>query len=101
MAAEQRRKAVLFPGQKRILKQLGENIRLARKRRKLSQQVIRERTGLSRSTIQSIERGAPGVSIGHYLAVLTVLRLDEDLAVVARDDELGRRLQDAALLGRK
>lgn len=93
-----KRSAVIFPKNKKILLALGENIKLARKRRKLTQTLISERTGLSRLTIRNIEKGEPGVSIGHYLVVLSVLGLANDLQNVAKDDELGRKLQDITLL---
>ncbi len=96
--SEKKRKAILFPKQQTILHTLGENIKLARKRRKLTQLQLNERTGISRVTLRKIERGDAGVSIGHYLAVLAVLNLADDLAKVAEDDEFGRRLQDARLL---
>lgn len=95
----ERRKAVLFPKQQKVLLTLGENIKLARKRRQLTQKLISERTGISPITLRRIERGDAGVSIGHYLSVLAALHLAEDLAKVAQDDELGRKLQDAQLLG--
>lgn len=95
----ERRKAILFPKQQKVLHILGENIKLARKRRQLTQKLISERTGISPITLRRIERGDAGVSIGHYLSVLAVLNLAEDLAKVAQDDELGRKLQDAKLLG--
>ena len=97
----ERRKAVVFPRQQQILNVLGENIKLARKRRKLTQQIISDRTGISRVTLRKIENGEPTVSIGHYFSVLGVLGLAEDLAKVAQDDELGRKLQDAKLLSAK
>ena len=82
----------------KILEELGENIKLARLRRKLSTMQVAERAGISRTTLYEIERGKPNVSIGKYALVLTVLGLLEDLAQVAMDDELGRKLQDAKLL---
>ena len=100
-SSPERRKAVIFPRQQQILNVLGENIKLARKRRKLTQQIISDRTGISRVTLRKIENGEPTVSIGHYLSVLGVLSLAEDLAKVAQDDELGRKLQDAKLLSAK
>ena len=54
---------------------------------------------MSRLTIRKIEQGNSKVSIGHYVAVLSVLGLVEDFARVANDDELGRKLQDIKLLG--
>jgi len=92
------RKATLFPKQKNALNVLGENIKLARKRRKLTQKLIAERTGLSRVTLGKIEKGEGSVSIGHYQIVLAVLNLENDFSKVAQDDELGRKIQDAKLL---
>ena len=82
----------------KILKELGENIRLARLRRKLSTIQVAERAGIGRNTLYGIERGKPGVGIGNYAQVLSVLRLESDLLNVAKDDILGRKLQDAKLL---
>ncbi len=96
--AGQTRRAVVFPKNKHVLEQLGENIKLACKRRGYTQVLISERTGLSRLTIRKIEQGDPKVSIGHYVAVLSVLGLVEDFAKVASDDELGRKLQDIKLI---
>ncbi len=81
----------------KILKELGENIKLARLRRKLSTQQVSERAGISRKTLYGIERGQPNVSIGNYARVLSVLGLEDDLLNVAKDDLLGRKLQDAKL----
>lgn len=82
----------------KILKDLGENIRLARLRRKLSTIQVSERAGIGRNTLYDIERGKPGVGIGNYAQVLSVLGLESDLLHVAKDDILGRKLQDAKLL---
>jgi transcriptional regulator with XRE-family HTH domain len=97
----QKRSAIVFPSNQKVLSRLGENIKLARKRRNYTQTLISERTGLSRLTIRKIEHGDAKVSLGHYVAVLSVLGLVEDLAQVASDDELGRKLQDIELLGRQ
>lgn len=94
----ERRKAIVFPNNQDFLTQLGENILLAYKRRNYTQTLLSERTGLSRTTIRKIEQGDPTVSMGHYVAVLGILGLASDLALVAKDDELGRKLQDIALL---
>ena len=84
----------------RILKELGENIKLARLRRKLSTQQVAERAGIGRRTLYDIERGRPNVSIGNYAQVLSVLGLADELLNVAKDDVLGRKLQDAKLVVR-
>lgn len=77
---------------------MGENIKLACKRRGYSQSLIAERTGLSRLTVRKIQQGDSTVSIGHYVAVLSVLGMVDDFARVASDDELGRKLQDIKLM---
>jgi len=92
-----KRSAAVFPKNLKALSLLGENIKLARKRRGYTQLLISERTGLSRLTVRKIERGDPAVSIGHYVAVLSVLGMAEHFATVASDDELGRKLQDIKL----
>jgi len=96
-----KRRAVVFPKNRRILAALGENIKLACKRRGLSQSQIAERTGLSRLTIRNIEQGKPSVSIGHYVLVLGILNLAGDLEKVASDDVLGRKLQDIQLISKR
>jgi len=90
--------AIIFPKYQKVLSQLGENIKLACKRRKFTQTLISERTGLSRNTIRKIFQGDPSVSIGHYTMVLGVLGLVGDFSTIALDDELGRKLQDIELL---
>ncbi|MFZ2864510.1 MAG: helix-turn-helix transcriptional regulator [Ignavibacteriaceae bacterium] len=82
----------------KILKELGENIKLARLRRKLSAEQVAERAGISRKTLYEIERGRTNVIIGNYAQVLSVLGLENDLLNVAKDDLLGRKLQDAKLI---
>lgn len=89
---------MILPKIKRILENLGENIKLARLRRKLSTQQVSERADISRPTLSAIEKGKPNVSIGLYLQVLFVLGLAEDFLKIASEDELGRKLQDAGLM---
>jgi DNA-binding XRE family transcriptional regulator len=91
------KKIVLLPKARKILTEVGENIKLARLRRKLSSQQVAERANIGRTTLYHIENGDPGVSIGAYLQVMMVLRLGEDFLSLAKDDILGRKLQDAKL----
>ncbi len=93
-----KKKIVILPKSKRILVEMGENIKLARLRRKFSSEQIAERANISRPTLASIEKGSPTVSIGSYFLVLKVLGLEQDFLLLAKDDELGRKLQDARII---
>ncbi|WP_108424461.1 helix-turn-helix transcriptional regulator [Flagellimonas amoyensis] len=93
-----RRKQTLFPKHLKILESMGENIKLARKRRKLTTTQVAERADIVRSTLYLIEKGDPSVGIGAYFNVLRVLGLQDDFLKLASDDEFGRKLQDLDLL---
>ena len=93
-----REKYALLPRLTKILEELGEDIKLARLRRKLSAEQVAERAGISRSTLWQIEKGQPNVSMGYYAQVLFVLGLEKNLSIMAADDALGRKLQDAEIL---
>ncbi len=88
---------VLLPKLARILADFGEQIKLARLRRKLSAEQVAERAAIGRTTLVRIEKGDAGVSIGNVLNVLRVLGLEKDFLLLAKDDELGRKIQDADL----
>jgi transcriptional regulator with XRE-family HTH domain len=92
------KKTIILPKHKLILEEMGQNIKLARKRRKLLTTQISERADVSRSTLFLIEQGDEGVSIGNYFNVLRVLGLEMDFLKLASDDILGRKLQDLELL---
>src|SRR5688572_18445036 len=92
-----RRTTTPLPRVGHLLEELGENIRLARLRRRLSAAIVAERAGMSRPTLRAIERGDPRVTMGAVANVLHSLGLEKALALIARDDELGRKLQDADL----
>jgi transcriptional regulator with XRE-family HTH domain len=87
----------LFPSLERLVHGLAERMRLARLRRRLSTTVFAERVGISRDTLHRLEKGDPTIALGTYARALRVLGLDRDLDAVARDDELGRKLQDLPL----
>jgi transcriptional regulator with XRE-family HTH domain len=87
----------ILPRIKRELASLGERLRNARLRRAYSAEIIAQRAGITRKTLGRVEQGDPAVAMGIYVRVLQALGLDTDLGLIARDDELGRRLQDLAL----
>ena len=80
---------------------VGEQIKLARLRRNLSVAQIAERATCSSLTVSRIEKGSPTVSIGIYLRVLYALQLEDDILLIAKYDDLGRRLQDLSLINRR
>ena len=97
-----RKSVAVLPQTQAILEQMGEQIKLARLRRHLSAELVAERAGVSRATVWNVEKGNPSVAIGIYAAVLHALNnMDKDLLLVAKDDELGRKLQDLELTTRK
>ncbi|HPT69825.1 MAG TPA: helix-turn-helix transcriptional regulator [Syntrophomonas sp.] len=95
------KKQILFPKHQQLLEIFGENVKLARKRRKLTTIQVAERANIGRNTLYLIEKGNPGVSIGAVFNVLRVLGLQDDFLKLAADDQLGKKLQDIELLGKK
>lgn len=87
----------LLPSTNERLRQLGERLRLARLRRRLSAKHVAARAGMAPMTLRSVERGGSGVTIGAYLAVMQVLGVDTDLELLVQADPMGHALQDARL----
>jgi transcriptional regulator with XRE-family HTH domain len=88
----------LLPKMQRQLNLMGENIKLARLRRKFTSQQVAERAGISLECLLNVENGASDISIGIYTLVLRVLNLENDIYEIAKNDILGRKLQDIQLL---
>jgi len=93
-----KKKAKIFPRERKLLEALGERLMLARKRRKMTAETTAARAGITRVTLARAEKGSPEVSMGIYFRILSVLQLENDLNRVALDDELGRKLQDLELM---
>jgi transcriptional regulator with XRE-family HTH domain len=80
---------------------VGEQIKLARLRRNLTVAQIAERATCSPLTVSRIEAGTSTVSMGIYLRVLYALQLDEDILLIAKEDAIGRALQDLSMVHRQ
>lgn len=91
----------LLPKQKRVMRGFGENLKLARLRRRLNAALVAERAGISRATLVKIESGEPSVAMGSYFQVMRVLGLEQDFEKLGVDDTFGRKLQDLDLVTRK
>ncbi len=91
------RKTVSMPKARDSLKILGQNMKLARIRRRISAAMMCERAGLSHATLTAIEQGKSSVSMAGYMSVLFCLNMHKDIEKVAADDMLGRELQDMQL----
>jgi transcriptional regulator with XRE-family HTH domain len=91
------KKQPIYPSEKKILADLGERLRLARLRRGISAEILAHRSSISRMTLHRAEKGSPAVSMGTYLRILAALHLTDDINLLAKDDKLGRKLQDLEL----
>jgi len=87
----------IFPQEQQNLTDLGERLKLARLRRKLSSMVVAQRAGISRTSLYKVEKGDAGATLGTYVRVLAALGLDGDIKQLAADDRVGRKLQDLTL----
>ena len=83
------------------LKVVGEQFRLARLRRDLTMDQVAQRAQCSRLTLSRLEKGEPSVSLGVVMRVLNALQLEDDILHLAKDDELGRMLQDLGIKNKK
>ena len=91
------KKTILLPKAAKSLQILGQNLKFARIRRRISAAMMSERAGISHATLTAIEQGKPSVSMAGYMSVLFCLNMHADIEKVASDDVLGRELQDLQL----
>ena len=73
----------LDPSVSRQAAELGSRIRVARQRRRLRLEDVADKTGLSRSTVEAVERGALGTSLAAYLAILSSMGLSREVDLIA------------------
>jgi len=96
-----KRTVTIYPSSEKELKALGQRLKDARLRRRYSMETVCARADISRPTLYKVECGDPSVAMGIYVQVLRVLGLVEDMGSIAKEDALGRRLQDESLPHRK
>ena len=96
-----KRTVTIYPSSAKELEALGQRLKDARLRRRFSMETVCVRADISRPTLYKIENGDPSVAMGMYVQVLRVLGMVEDLSLIAKEDVLGRRLQDESLRQRK
>lgn len=94
-----KRSPPVFPRVARQLEGLGDRLRAARLRRRMTQATLAARVDVSIPTIRRLENGDPTASLATLARVLQVLGLNDDLDLVASNDELGRKLQDIHQVG--
>ncbi|HMC15600.1 MAG TPA: helix-turn-helix transcriptional regulator [Albitalea sp.] len=95
------RPAALPYAEIQLLRELGERLRKARLRRRLTAEQTAAAAGITRMTLHRAEQGEPAITAGTLIKVLAVLGLSGDVALLARDDKLGRLLQDERLPQRR
>ena len=91
----------LLPDTQHALGKAGANIKRARLRRNIRAELLAERAGISTDTLSAIEKGVSTVSIGAYAAVLAVLKLDNDLEMIALDEEGKKQFKEHNLKKRE
>lgn len=96
-----KKKLRIYPREQKVLTEFGERLRLARLRRSISTETMAKRADCSRMTLHKAELGSPSVALGTYLRILAALHMYEEINLLARDDEVGRRLQDLELPKRR
>lgn len=83
----------------KLVRRLGANVRVARQRRRMSQEDLATKAGINDKTLRRLEQGEDGVSLGNALSVLWTLGLLHTAAGIADPDtdEHGKTLELARL----
>jgi transcriptional regulator with XRE-family HTH domain len=92
-----KRTSVLLPRLGHLLEGVRGQPEAGSPEEKYSSEMVAQRAGITRRTLSKVEQGDPTVAFGVYARVMQVLRLENDLAQLAVDDVLGRKLQDAGI----
>ncbi len=95
------KRVTIYPASAKEMEALGQRLKDARLRRRFSMETVCARADISRPTLYKVENGDPSVAFGIYIQVLRVLGLVEDVSFIAKEDALGRSLQDESLSQRK
>lgn len=84
---------------RRNLKNLGESLKKARLRRRLTMEIVADRAGISRETLSKIQAGDPGVSMGNYASVIFALGFGTEWMGFADfpNDKVGQMLENERL----
>ncbi len=79
----------------RAVRKLGHDIRDARRRRRIPVAIMAQRASISRTTLNKLEKGDPGVALGSYATVLFVLGMIDRIADLAdlKHDAVGLELE--------
>jgi hypothetical protein len=78
-------KQFMFPDDLKVFQEMGANLKLARKSRRLKACDV---------ALYQIEKGNPAVAVGSWYMVMKVLGFNEDFEKIAADDQVGKAIRD-------
>jgi transcriptional regulator with XRE-family HTH domain len=90
-----------FPSVERQMSAFGARLRAARMRRHITTILFAKRMGISRDTLNRLEKGDATIALGTYMRALHVLGLEKDFDEVAKDGQLSRKLEEVDLVQRR
>ena len=89
-----KKKQSMFLCDLKVFQEMGANLKLARRSRRLKACDVAMNAGISRNTLYQIEKGNPAVAVGSWYKVLTVLGFNEEFEKIASDDPVGKAIRD-------